>query len=98
MGGCAKAPTSIEAISVDASRYAGTTCLQLNSQAKAASASYSDVATKQDQKRTDDTVSVALFGMPMHTLTGDYEAEIARLKGEQEAIRRAMVAKRCTLT
>lgn len=43
-------------------------------------------------------VGVILIGLPVSSLSGDNIApEIARLKGEQEAVRKAMVLKNCSV-
>jgi hypothetical protein len=46
-------------------------------------------STQQEQARGNDTVGVILLGLPVSSLSGDNIApEIARLKGELEAIHR----------
>jgi hypothetical protein len=55
-------------------------------------------STQQRHARTNDTVGVIFLGLPVSSLSGDNIApEIARLKGENEAIIRAMRIKSCAL-
>jgi hypothetical protein len=54
-------------------------------------------STQQENARTNDTVGVILIGLPVSSLSGDNIApEIARLKGETEAVRKVSIGKGCT--
>lgn len=53
-------------------------------------------STQQEQARSNDVVGVIFIGLPVSTLSGDNIApEGARLKGEQEAVRKAIIGKGC---
>lgn len=49
----------------------------------------------QNSKANADAAGVFLVGIPVSKLTGDHEADVARLKGEVEAISTAQVKKGC---
>jgi hypothetical protein len=48
-----------------------------------------------DNKATGDAVGVFLLGIPFSKLSGDFEGEIAQLKGELEALDTAQVKAKC---
>ncbi len=57
-----------------------------------------NAANLQNQARTGDTVGVLLIGLPMASMTGQNVApEVARLKGEHEAVYKAAIEKGCTV-
>lgn len=51
------------------------------------------VSASQDKAASNDAVMVFLIGVP--TSDGGTPGEVARLKGEQEAIRKSMVERSC---
>ena len=60
------------------------------------STALAQASTQQEQARTNDTVGVILLGLPVSSMSGDNIApEVARLKGETEAVRKAMITKGC---
>lgn len=93
---CAKSPESIQASYVSHVGYQGWTCGQLAEEQHRLSAALATASTHQKKARTNDTVGVILLGLPVSSLSGDNIApEIARLKGEDQAIRKAMITKSC---
>lgn len=93
---CAKSPESISAAYVSEVGYQSWTCAQLGEEAGGLSAALSRASQQQEQARTNDAVGVLLIGLPVSSMSGDNIApEIARLKGETEAVRRASITKRC---
>ena len=53
---------------------------------------------RQENARTGDAVGVLLVGLPVSSMTGGNVApEVARLKGEHEAVYRAAMEKGCTV-
>ena len=97
LAGCAKAPESISASYVSEVGYLNWTCEQLAMETTRMSSAYAVAAQQQEKARTNDVVGVILIGLPVSSMSGDNIApEIARLKGEQEAIRKAMMTKQCT--
>lgn len=51
------------------------------------------IGAQQDKAASNDAMMVFLIGVP--TSGGGVPGEVARLKGEQEAVRTAMVQKGC---
>lgn len=97
LSACAKAPASIVPAYISEVGYLNWTCEQLATETTRMSAAYASAAKQQEQARTNDVVGVILIGLPVSSMSGDNIApEIARLKGEQEAIRKAMMAKQCS--
>jgi hypothetical protein len=93
---CAKSPESIAPSYVSEVGYQSWTCDQLGGESNRLSAALATASQQQTQARTNDTVGVILIGLPVSSMSGDNIApEIARLKGETEAVRRASITKRC---
>lgn len=93
---CAKSPESIAPAYVSEVGYQGYSCSQLGEEGSRLSAALATASTQQEKARSNDTVGVILIGLPVSSLSGDNIApEIARLKGEQEAVRKASVRKNC---
>lgn len=49
----------------------------------------------QDSKANGDALGVFLLGIPFSKLSGDHEGDVARLKGEVEALDTAQVKNKC---
>ena len=97
LGACAKSPESISPSYVSEVGYQAWSCQQLSEETLRLSSAYAVAAQQQEKARTNDVVGVILIGLPVSSMSGDNIApEIARLKGEQEAVRKAMVIKNCT--
>lgn len=97
LGACAKSPESISPSYVSEVGYQAWSCQQLSEETLRLSSAYATAAQQQEKARTNDVVGVILIGLPVSSMSGDNIApEIARLKGEQEAVRKAMVVKNCT--
>lgn len=98
LAACAKSPDSISASYVSEVGYQSWSCQQLGEEQLRLSAAYATAAAQQEKARTNDAVGVFLIGLPVSSMSGDNIApEIARLKGEQEAVRRAGITKNCAL-
>jgi hypothetical protein len=94
--GCAKAPESIAPSYISDVGYQSWTCEQLGGEQMRVSQALASASAQQRNARTNDTVGVIFLGLPVSSLSGDNIApEIARLKGENEAIIRAMRIKGC---
>ncbi len=97
LGACAKSPESISPSYVSEVSYQAWSCQQLSDETLRLSSAYASAAQQQEKARTNDVVGVIFIGLPVSSLSGDNIApEIARLKGEQEAVRKAMVLKNCS--
>jgi hypothetical protein len=96
VSGCAKAPESIAPAYVSQLTYQDLRCPQLASEEQRLSQALATASKQQNNARTQDTVGVLLLGLPVASMSGDNIApEIARLKGEQEAIRQQQLSKGC---
>lgn len=101
LAGCASKSTDIEASYVSPLQYQTYTCNQLVAEGQRVSQRAAAVSGRQDQSRKDDAVmtgvAVVLFWPALFALDGDgpTASELARLKGEMEAIERASIQKNC---
>ncbi len=94
---CAKSPDSISAAYISDVTYRSLTCQDLAVESARTNAALARASTQQENARTNDTVGVLLIGVPVSSLSGDNIApEIARYKGELEAINRVSAQKRCS--
>ncbi|MDP2621720.1 MAG: hypothetical protein Q8P46_16360 [Hyphomicrobiales bacterium] len=95
---CAKSPESISPSYISDVSYQSWSCQQLAEEQGRLSSALATASTQQDNARTNDIVGVLLIGLPVSSLSGDNIApEISRLKGENEAVRRAMIVKECSI-
>ena len=93
---CAKSPESIAPSYISDVGYQTWQYKQLAEEDQRLAAALATASTQQKNARTNDTVGVLLIGLPVSSMSGDNIApEIARLKGEREAVNRAMKAKSC---
>jgi hypothetical protein len=96
--GCAKSPDSIAPAYVSDLTYRPVSCADLAIESARLQQALAQASTQQEQARGNDTVGVILLGLPVSSLSGDNVApEIARLKGELEAIHRVGLQKKCNL-
>lgn len=95
LAACANRPESIRASFVSHEKFVHLDCTQLATRKVDTQAELAKISKLQDQKATGDAVGVFLFGIPFSKLSGDHEGEVARLKGEIEAIDTAQVKNRC---
>lgn len=86
---CAKRPANITALSVSSEKYREVDCARLEIQLLDAKTELDKVSAMQNSKSNGDATSVALFGIPFSLLTGDFEKDVAKWKGEIVAIERA---------
>lgn len=98
--GCASKSENITAAYVSPLTYQSYSCPQLREEATRVSARAVQVTGAQDQKATNDAVAtgvgIILFWPALLFIKGDATAaEVARLKGEMDAIEQASVQKRC---
>lgn len=101
--GCASSSSDIQAAYVSPLQYNSLSCEQLGAEAERVSARASQVAGVQDEKSSNDAVAtgvaIVLFWPAAFFIKGDgaTAAELARLKGEFEAIEKASIHKNCNL-
>lgn len=93
---CAKSPESIAPAYISEVNYQHWSCAQLGEESGRLSQALAQASTQQENARTNDTVGIILIGLPVSSLSGDNIApEIARLKGETEAVRKVSISKGC---
>ncbi len=98
LAACAPRAAEIQAAYVSPQKYAGEdwTCEKLIDEAIFVGEALIRVSGTQDEAATRDAWSVFLIGLPVSG--GGNKAEVARLKGEQEALRVAIRDKNCQRT
>lgn len=97
IAGCAKSPESIAPAYVSEVPYSQWSCKQLGEEQQRLSSAYTVAAQQQEKARGNDIAGVIILGLPVSSLSGDNIApQIAELKGEQEAVRKAMILKNCS--
>ena len=93
--GCASRPESISASHISHEKYGKNTCSELAILRADARTDLQTYSSKQNSKANWDAASVWFVLIPASQLTGDFEADVARLKGEVEAIETAQAIKDC---
>ncbi|MGV3491198.1 MAG: hypothetical protein ACO1OG_07740 [Devosia sp.] len=103
LAGCATSPKDIAPAYVSPILYQNLTCDQLAQEAaRVSQAAAVATGAQQDQASKDavmTTVGVVLFWPSLFFIGGDKgnAAEVARLKGEMQAIEQANISKNCGL-
>lgn len=95
IAGCATRPESISASFVSHEKYMGLTCPQLTDSMADARAKLTDFSKRQDTKANIDAATVFLAFVPASKLTGDHAGDVAKYKGEIEAIETAQIRSNC---
>lgn len=93
--GCATRPESISASFVSHEKYMGQTCPQLTDSMLDARAKLTDFSKMQDSKANVDAATVFLVLIPASKLSGDHAGDVAKYKGEVEAIETAQIKTGC---
>jgi hypothetical protein len=93
--GCATRPESISASFVSHEKYMGQTCPQLTDSMADARAKLAEFSKLQDTKANVDAATVFLVLIPASKLSGDHAGDVAKYKGEVEAIETAQVKSNC---
>ena len=103
LAGCASSSDAIRPAYISPLQYQNLTCQQLGAEAERVSRRASEVAGVQDRNRTTDAwvtgAAIVLFWPAAFFVKGDgpTAAELARLKGEFEAIEQAAIQKNCNM-
>jgi hypothetical protein len=104
LGACASSAENIAAAYVSPTAYASWSCDQLTEEATRVSARAIQAAGTQNSKATNDavatTVGAIVFWPALLFIKGDSTTgpELARLKGEMEAIEQASTRRNCGIT
>lgn len=94
---CAPTPESIQPSYVSEVPYQSWTCTQLSEETGRLNAALATASTQQNSARSNDVAGVILLGLPVGSMSGQSIApQIARYKGEQEAVHRAMIRNSCS--
>lgn len=99
--GCASRSEDVAAAYVSPTTYSSYSCRELGAEAQRVSAAAAAAAGAQDSSRTKDvvatTAAVVIFWPAAFFVGGNnaQTAELARLKGQMQAIEDASVQKRC---
>lgn len=92
---CANRPESIRASHVSHEKFVHLECTQLATKMTDTRVELDKYSKMQDSKANGDALGVFLLGIPFSKLSGDHESDVARLKGEVEAIDTAQVKNKC---
>lgn len=96
LAACAPAPGSIQPIYTSELPYLSLPCESLTREALRVSTALGSASNAQAQAHSGDIVGVLLIGLPISSISGQNVApEVARLRGESEALNRAMLTNRC---
>lgn len=104
LAGCATSPDRVPAAYVSPITYQGFSCKQLAEEAERVSVRAAQAAGLQQQKAGRDavamTVGMVVFWPALFLVGGDQgnAAELARLKGEMQAIEEVNRSKHCGIT
>lgn len=104
VAGCAKDADQVSATYVSPVLYDNYTCPQLTEEAQRVSSRAAQAAGVQDQKATNDKVAMGvglvIFWPALLFTKGNDEntAELARLRGQMEAIEQTSIKKKCGIT
>lgn len=95
---CATPPENIAPSYISDMSYSAWDCDQLAKEQPRLVSALSSACEAQRRCRTGDIVGVVFIGLPMSSLSGsNMTSEVARLKGELQALQRAAILKRCSL-
>lgn len=101
LAACASSADNIEAAYVSPINYQTYTCTQLQQEAERVSQRAIAVSGQQDRRATGDAVAtgvaLVVFWPALFFIRGDsaQASEVARLKGEMEAIEKVSIQKNC---
>ena len=93
--GCSKPPSKIAAASISSSEYSDLSCTNMVRELGRVSEKLSEAETSQRKSVAGDAASVWFTLIPYSALGGDSSADVAKYKGEKQAIQRAMSKKDC---
>lgn len=97
LAACAPTPESIQPAYVSEVPYQSWTCTQLSEETGRLSNALSTASTQQNTARSNDVAGVIFLGLPVGSMSGQSIApQIARYKGEQEAVHKAMIRNNCS--
>jgi len=93
LGACVKKAELIEPAAISTAKYDGWGCSKLSREKAFVDKALVMKSTTQDKAAKSDAWMVFLIGFP--TSGGGVTGEVARLKGEQEALRQSLINRSC---
>ena len=93
--GCATRPESISASYISHEKYMGKDCTNLTLDMSNARSELAKFSSMQDSKANLDAATVFFVLVPASKLSGDHAADVAKFKGEVEAIETALIKSNC---
>ena len=97
LAACAQSPEDISPAYISQSRFEGWSCELLVQEKGHLTTALNSSSAQQQQARDSDIAGIILLGLPVGSLSGgNVAAQIARLKGERNAVERALVENNCT--
>jgi len=95
LAACAEKAANIEPAAISSAKYEGWNCRKLAKEKAFVEEALIRASGIQDKAAQNDTMMVILIGVP--TSNGGIKSEVARLKGEKEALRVAMRDRGCRI-
>lgn len=95
LAACAEKAAKIQPAAISTAQYDGWNCRKLAKEKAFVEDALIRASETQDKAAQNDTMMVILIGVP--TSNGGIKSEVARLKGENEALRRAMRERGCRI-
>ena len=95
LGACASPPSKIAPVAVSASDYSGMSCTQLVRELSSVSEQLTDAERRQRNAVATDAATVFFVLVPVSSMAGDSEGEVALFKGQKIAIEQALSRKSC---
>jgi len=92
---CASRPESISASFVSHEKYSGRDCAQLAIDLSNARSELQKYSSMQDSKANVDAATVFFVLIPASKLSGDHAGDVAKWKGEVEAVDTAIAKANC---
>lgn len=93
--GCASRPESISASFVSHEKYSNRDCTNLAVDLTNARSELQKYSSMQDSKANMDAATVFFVLIPASKLTGDHAGDVAKWKGEVEAVETALIKSGC---
>ena len=99
LGACAQSPEDIAPAYISEVQFTDWTCEQLAKEKGQLAMALTTASEQQQQARDNDIAGVILLGLPVASISGSNIApQIARLKGERDAVERALSLNECADT
>ena len=95
ISGCATRPESISASYISHEKYMGKDCTSLILDMSNARSELAKFSALQDSKANVDAATVFFVLIPASKLSGDHAGDVAKFKGEVEAIETALIKTNC---